>query len=77
MKYFFDMEGEDHTQFVYECDADSKNEALDICEDVYPEAKIIGVQSEQEYRETENLRFERLQRQMDYDEPSYDEGIWL
>lgn len=68
MKYFFDMEGEDHIQFVFECDADNRNAAHDICEEIYPEAKIIGCQSETEYRETEQRRYDYMLKLMEYPE---------
>lgn len=72
MRFYFDMEGEDHTQFIFECDASTRNEAIDTCVELYPEAKIIGIQSQQEWQETQAHRERRLaweiDNDMDYDD---------
>jgi hypothetical protein len=67
MKYFFDLRGEDNTEFVWETDAPNKNAAVRICEALYPEAQMMKVQSQEEYNEVENERYLRLVHEMDND----------
>lgn len=76
MKYYFDLEGEDHSQFVWECEANSRNDAMKELDEVYPDAKMLDMQSHDEYIERENFRYERLAYEMDND-CDLSGDIWL
>jgi hypothetical protein len=67
VKYFFDLEGEDRTQFVWECDASDKRDALNKLDCVYPEATLLDMQTQEEYQDRESARYARLVYEMDND----------
>lgn len=68
--YYFDLIGEDHTQFVWETEAEAKDLAIEKCECVYPEARIMNVQSQDEYERDENERYRRIAQM-------YDDGYYF
>ena len=76
MKYYFELEGEDHTQFMWECEADSKKDAIDKLEIIYPEATMRDCISHDAYLDRETARYDRLKAEMD-DDYDYSGDNWL
>lgn len=62
MLYSFELQGEDHTHFVYDVEALSKDDAFNTCELMYPEARIISCHSKDELIELEAARYEHISR---------------
>lgn len=67
--YIFALRGEDHTEFTWVTEADDEVEAYENLDQVYPEATVISWCTEEEAREIENARYDRLAR-------LYDDGYY-
>lgn len=65
--FSFLMRGEDYTQFVFDVEADTRDEAYDRCESIYPEASILSCNSQHELQEIEERRYRRLNDLYDND----------
>jgi hypothetical protein len=68
LKYSFSLRGEDHTEFVWDCEAASIDEAEKKLECIYPYATVIDVHTEQELQEIEEARYNRLADAYEYDQ---------
>jgi hypothetical protein len=65
--YYFDLQGEDHTLFVFTCEASTQDEALLSKDHSYPEATILALETEDQRARRENERYRRLAFEQDYD----------
>jgi hypothetical protein len=66
-KFIANLIGEDNTEFSYEIEAPTRVVARRILDDIYPEAKCIGLYSASDIRQIENMRYRRLMNEMDND----------
>lgn len=58
--YVANLIGEDNTEFTREVEAANKKAALQHIDNLWPEARIIGVYSPSDIRQIENARYRRL-----------------
>lgn len=62
MLYSFELEGEDHTHFIHDVDASTRDEAYEKLELSYPCARVISVHTEKQIKELEAARYESIAR---------------
>ena len=65
--YYADMTGEDGLEFSRETTANSLAEAREYFDEMWPDARINDVYSEDTARERANARYRRLERAYDDD----------